>query len=208
MLERTLKAAIHSLYREALKRKLDRGKAFELTSKWDASNHFLAGGSFTRFADGRFIHHARLNCVPLNGASLAAAPQHHPEPPSESHRTALGEVAVNCAIPGTDSQLRPDVVVTDEAQKKIILVDITFSFKNRTPAFREARASKLEKYAPLADTLRAKSYEVQMDALIVGALGAWDPCNEHVLRTCGIGLRYTRLKRCLVVSDIIRWSRD
>ncbi|EMP24737.1 Teneurin-2 [Chelonia mydas] len=69
MLQRTLKAAIHSLYMETLKRKPDQGKAFELTSKWDASNHFLAGGGFTRFADWRFIHRARLNCVPLNGAT-------------------------------------------------------------------------------------------------------------------------------------------
>ncbi|EMP35363.1 hypothetical protein UY3_07325 [Chelonia mydas] len=90
----------------------------------------------------------------------------------------LGKVAVNCAIPSTDSQLRPDVVVTDEAQKKIILVDVTVSFENRTPAFREARARKLEKYAPPADTLRAKGYEVQMDALIVGALALGTPATS------------------------------
>ncbi|EMP25583.1 Homeodomain-only protein [Chelonia mydas] len=60
---------------------------------------------------------------------------------------------------GKPVQLRPDVIVTDEAQKKIILIDITVSFKNRTPAFHEARARKLEKDSPLADTLRAKGYE-------------------------------------------------
>ncbi|XP_074823022.1 uncharacterized protein LOC141995656 [Natator depressus] len=219
MLERTLKAAIHSLYMEALKRKPDQGKAFELTSKWDASNHLLAGGGFTRFADWRFIHHAWLNCILLNGAvrhrnrdkrcrkcSYSNETLPHVLCSCKPHSRAwqlrhnaiqnrlvkaiaprLGEVAVNCAIPGTESQLRPDVVVSDEAQKKIILIDITVSFKKRIPAFREARARKLEKYAPLADTLRAKGYEVQLDALIVGALGAWDPCNERVLRTCGIG---------------------
>nr|XP_023960725.1 predicted GPI-anchored protein 58 [Chrysemys picta bellii] len=50
----------------------------------------------------------------------------------------LGEISVNCTIPGTDTQLRPDVVITNEAQKKIILVNVTVSFENRTPAFREA----------------------------------------------------------------------
>ncbi|KAH1166678.1 hypothetical protein KIL84_015850 [Mauremys mutica] len=75
----------------------------------------------------------------------------------------------------------------------------------RTPAFREARARKLEKYAPLADLLRSKGYEVHTDALIVGALGAWDPCNERVLRTCGVGRRYAQLMRRLMVSDTIRW---
>ncbi|EMP28674.1 Sialin [Chelonia mydas] len=59
-----------------------------------------------------------------------------------------------------------------------------------------------------ADTLRAKGYKMQMDALIVGALGTWDLCNERVLQTCGIGQRYARLMRRLMVSDTIRWSRD
>ncbi|EMP36828.1 hypothetical protein UY3_05994 [Chelonia mydas] len=95
------------------------------------------------------------------------------------------------------------MVVTDEDQKKIILIDVTVSFENRTPAFCEARAHKLEKNTPLADTLRAKGYEVQMDAL-----NAWDPCNQRVLRTCGIGQRYAWLMRRLMVSDTIRWSRD
>ncbi|EMP33455.1 hypothetical protein UY3_09439 [Chelonia mydas] len=258
---------------EALKLKPDQGKAFELTSKWDASNHFLTGGGFTRFADWRFIHRARLNCVPFNGAVRHGNRDKRPKQlvpwllilvpvdvdctslsSSREPRQALQEVrliprdpapppvqlqaAVNCAIPVLDSQLRPDVVVTDEAQKKIILVDITVSFENRTPAFREARAftdeaqkkiilvditvsfenrtpafrearaCKLEKYGPLADTLRAKGYEVQMDALIVGALGAWDPCNERVLWTCGIGRCYAQLMWRLMVSDTIRWSRD
>ncbi|GIY85225.1 retrovirus-related Pol polyprotein from type-1 retrotransposable element R2 [Caerostris extrusa] len=32
-----------------------------------ASSHFVADGVYTRFADWRFIHKARLNLVPLNG---------------------------------------------------------------------------------------------------------------------------------------------
>ncbi|XP_067390548.1 uncharacterized protein T26G10.4-like [Emydura macquarii macquarii] len=68
MLERCLKASVHALYLESLKKKPDQGKVFEVTSKWDASNHFLVGGGYTRFADWWFIHRARLNCFPLNGA--------------------------------------------------------------------------------------------------------------------------------------------
>ncbi|XP_074974093.1 ubiquitin-conjugating enzyme E2 E3 isoform X1 [Caretta caretta] len=145
MLERTLKAAIYSLYMETLKCKPDEGKAFGLTSKWDASNHFLAGGGFTHLADWWFIHRARLNCVPLNGAirhgnrdkrcrkcGYSNETLHHVLCSCKPHSRAwqlhhnaiqnclvkaiapcLGEVAVNTAIPGTDSQLRPDVVVTD-----------------------------------------------------------------------------------------------
>ncbi|KAM7174680.1 uncharacterized protein RBU57_001206 [Macrochelys suwanniensis] len=195
---------------------------------------------FTRFADWRFIHRARLNCLPLNGAvrhgnrdkrcrkcGYVAETLPHVLCSCKPHARAwqlrhnavqdrlvkainprLGQVTVNRAVPGTDSQLRPDIVITDEVGKKIILVDVTIPFENRTPAFRAARARKLEKYAPLADTLRSKGYEVHTDAFLVGALGAWDPCNERVLRTCGVGRHYARLMRRLMVSDTIRWSRD
>ncbi|XP_039345336.1 septin-2 isoform X2 [Mauremys reevesii] len=47
MLERILKHAIRWQYVENLKRKPDQGKAFKVTCKWDASKHFLRGGSFT-----------------------------------------------------------------------------------------------------------------------------------------------------------------
>ncbi|GIY44230.1 uncharacterized protein CDAR_27071 [Caerostris darwini] len=33
-----------------------------------SSSHFITDGKYTRFADWRFIHKARLNLVPLNGA--------------------------------------------------------------------------------------------------------------------------------------------
>ncbi|KAH1184831.1 hypothetical protein KIL84_012772 [Mauremys mutica] len=200
----------------------------------------MKGTSFTRFADWRFIHRARLNCVPLNGAvrhgnrdkrcrrcgyvtetlpHVLCSCKPHARAWQLRHNVIqdrlakaidprLVEIADNGAVPGTDSPLHPDIIVMDEDRKKIILVDVTIPFENRTPAFREARACKLEKYAPLADTLRTKGYEVYTDALIIGALGAWDPCNEHVLRTCGVGRPYARLMRRLMVSDTIQWSRD
>ncbi|KAH1182028.1 hypothetical protein KIL84_009782 [Mauremys mutica] len=203
-------AARGTVCKEMRKKKPDQGKAFEVTSKWDSSNHFLPSGSFISFTDWRFIHRARLNCVPLNGAIRHGNPDKrcrkcgytmetlphilcscrpHGRAWQLRHNAVqdhlvkaiaphLGEIAVNRAIPGTDSLLHPDIVVTDEDRKKIILVDVTVPFENRTTAFRQARARKLEKYAPLADTLRAKGYEVYTDALIVGALGAWDPLNE------------------------------
>ncbi|XP_044862379.1 uncharacterized protein LOC123364368 [Mauremys mutica] len=45
MLERSLKDAIRCHYAENLKRKLDQGKVFKVSSKWDASNHFLPGAA-------------------------------------------------------------------------------------------------------------------------------------------------------------------
>jgi len=46
-----------------------RMRAVECASAHSASTHYLKNGDFCRFADWRFIHHARLNLVPLNGVS-------------------------------------------------------------------------------------------------------------------------------------------
>ncbi|GIZ00480.1 retrovirus-related Pol polyprotein from type-1 retrotransposable element R2 [Caerostris extrusa] len=50
-----------------LMNKLNQGKVLKLASLSPASSHFVSNGSYTRFADWRFIHKARLNLVPLNG---------------------------------------------------------------------------------------------------------------------------------------------
>ena len=48
----------------------NQGKTMECVSMDKASAHFVKDGSFTRFADWRFIHRARLNQVPLKGAQM------------------------------------------------------------------------------------------------------------------------------------------
>ncbi|XP_059575830.1 uncharacterized protein T26G10.4-like [Alligator mississippiensis] len=239
-LERFLKDAVRNKYAGDLRAKPDQGKVFDVTSKWDASNHFMPSGSFTRFADWRFLHRARLNCLPLNGAvrfghrdkrcrrcGYAAETLPHVLCSCKPHArawqlrhnavqdrlvraipAAAGQVSVNRTVPGCESQMRPDIVITDEEAKKITIVDVTIPFENRRQAFTDARARKREKYAPLADTLRGRGYDVTVDALIVGTLGAWDPSNESVLRACRVSRRYAKLMRCLMVSDTIRWSRD
>ncbi|GFQ96470.1 retrovirus-related Pol polyprotein from type-1 retrotransposable element R2 [Trichonephila clavata] len=44
------------------------GKAMDCVALSPASTHFLLHGKFTRFADWKFIHKARLNHVALNGS--------------------------------------------------------------------------------------------------------------------------------------------
>ena len=66
----------------------------------------------------------------------------------------------------------------------------------------------MEKYEPLVLELTEKGYDVEMDALVVGSLGAWDPANERTLRILKIGRRYSRLMRKLISSEAIQWSRD
>ena len=52
----------------ALQEKPSQGKVMKLVAKERASSSFFRDGSFTTFADWRFIHRARLNLLPLNGA--------------------------------------------------------------------------------------------------------------------------------------------
>jgi hypothetical protein len=66
--EYALRNAVREFYRQKLLAKPDQGKVCEVTSATNPPNHFLRNGSFTRFADWRFIHRARLDCVPLNGS--------------------------------------------------------------------------------------------------------------------------------------------
>lgn len=51
---------------------------------------------------------------------------------------SLGKITVDSAIPEPDSQLRPDIVVTNVEKKKVLMVDVTVPFENGSPAFLEA----------------------------------------------------------------------
>jgi hypothetical protein len=66
--ETALRNAIWGYYPHKLLGKPDQGQVFEVTSATTPPNHFMRNGDFTRFADWRFIHRARLDCVPLNGS--------------------------------------------------------------------------------------------------------------------------------------------
>ncbi|XP_018404135.1 PREDICTED: uncharacterized protein LOC108780817 [Cyphomyrmex costatus] len=63
-----LPSTVAEHYAHRLRSKPDQGKVFEVSSRSRMSNHFMRGGSFTRFADWRFIHEARLDVLRLNGA--------------------------------------------------------------------------------------------------------------------------------------------
>jgi hypothetical protein len=65
--ENALRKAVQGYFRQRLLNKPDQGKVHAVTSVSTASNHFMRDGDFTRFAEWRFIHRARLDCVPLNG---------------------------------------------------------------------------------------------------------------------------------------------
>ncbi|XP_044758242.1 uncharacterized protein LOC123316299 [Coccinella septempunctata] len=120
----------------------------------------------------------------------------------------MGVIHVNKRVPGSDSALRPDIVVVDETRSRLTVVDVAIPFEGGPLALERARDAKLAKYAALAEEMRAKGWETTVDALIVGALGSWDQANEPVLKRCAVSPRYATLMRRLMCSDTIRWSRD
>ena len=50
------------------------GKVMRCVAEQRVSSHYTYTGDFTRFAEWRFVHRARLGLVPLNGARHGAAP--------------------------------------------------------------------------------------------------------------------------------------
>lgn len=68
LLHSKLRLSVQHYYHLQLLAKKDQGRVYEATSRCPSSNHFMAFGQFTRFCDWRFVHRARLNVLPLNGA--------------------------------------------------------------------------------------------------------------------------------------------
>lgn len=68
LLYKRLRQRLNEVYERRLRQKRSQGKVFEASSAAPDSNHFLRTGRYTRFCDWRFIHRARLNVLPVNGA--------------------------------------------------------------------------------------------------------------------------------------------
>jgi hypothetical protein len=215
------------------------GKTMDCIAKNAASHHFYYTGKYTRFADWRFIHRARLNTVPLRGNTPWASGDKHCRKCGYAQET-LPHVLEHCKpfytgytcrhnaivdrvkklINGSgklelvsenqtidSSLLKPDLVATNGMTAYIF--DITCPFENNYQAFIDARQRKETHYVELANNLKIsmKLNKVEVVAIVVGALGTWDPKNDKVLsRLCSQS--YLRMFRKLCVSDCIKWSRD
>ncbi|KAL1486368.1 hypothetical protein MTO96_047001 [Rhipicephalus appendiculatus] len=106
--------------------------------------------------------------------------------------------------PVGDTGLRPDLVLV--RGEEAIILDVACPFENTPEAFSNARNDKVAKYEPVAAYLRRRYQRVTVAAVIVGALGAWDPANDRVLqRLCSRA--YLRLFKKVCVSDVVAASR-
>ena len=115
---------------------------------------------------------------------------------------------VDCTPLHSSSQLRPDLIVTDEARKTVTMVDVTVPFDNGPRAMEDARQQKRLKYGDIERELTAKGYKVINEAFVIGSLGSFPARNFMVARELGIHRKYAELMAKLMVSDTIRWSRD
>ncbi|KAL1415261.1 hypothetical protein MTO96_029531 [Rhipicephalus appendiculatus] len=206
----------------------NQGKVMACVSADRGSAHFMRSGAFTHCADWRFIHWARLNLLPLNGAVIAAmwdTPDRDQRcrtcgfpretlPHVMCHcmaRSALYQARHDAVVarlrtasadrftvayehrPVGDTTLRPDLVLV--AGEEALVVDVACPFDNTPTAFANARNEKLQKYEPVAAYLRHRYQRVTVAAVVVGALGSWDPANDVTLRRLCARSYFRVLKR-------------
>ncbi|GFW16073.1 retrovirus-related Pol polyprotein from type-1 retrotransposable element R2 [Trichonephila clavipes] len=213
------------------------GKVMDCVAMSPASSHLITDGKYTRFADWRFVHKARLNLIPLNACRKGPQPAlracrkcgewdetlphviNHCKSYSAAwqlrHNAVLARIRAAVAFKGTilsENQVAgPNRLRPDlvaNVDNKIYIIDVTIPFENRRGAFSQARERKISKYLELIPYFTSLGYRhVQIVPIIVGALGAWDPENDAFLRKVATK-RYLAVLRKLCVSDCIRWSRD
>ncbi|XP_055947154.1 uncharacterized protein LOC129980796 [Argiope bruennichi] len=174
----------------------------------EASSHFITEGAFTRFADWRFIHKARLNLVLLNGCQQWKAARDQEcrccDNPQETLSHALNrcwgsksrayQLRHNCLVERVKKAAERDFTIISENEqvagtrlrpdiilednRKILVVDITVPFENKREAFDKARQMKIEKYASLVDILKKPGKTVEILPFVIGSLDSWDPNND------------------------------
>uniref|UniRef100_A0A7E4VLC0 DUF3231 family protein n=1 Tax=Panagrellus redivivus TaxID=6233 RepID=A0A7E4VLC0_PANRE len=96
----------------------------------------------------------------------------------------------------------------DDKNRIATIIDVAIPFESSYSAFEDTRRRKKEKYADIERILKEKGYKTFNDAFIVGSLGSFDPANEACIRRLRITPRYATLMKKLMVSDVIKWSRD
>uniref|UniRef100_A0A7E4UUG3 Transposase n=1 Tax=Panagrellus redivivus TaxID=6233 RepID=A0A7E4UUG3_PANRE len=115
---------------------------------------------------------------------------------------------INQSIRDCDSSLRPDIVWIDEKTKNVTILDVTIPFEGSTTSFQEARKRKQDKYGEIETHFKAQGYKTFNNAFVIGSLGSYDAANEVCIKRLRISHKYATLMKRLMVSDVIRWSRD
>ncbi|GFS36602.1 retrovirus-related Pol polyprotein from type-1 retrotransposable element R2 [Trichonephila inaurata madagascariensis] len=211
---KTLHQAKRLHHTEALINQRSQGKAIECAAAHPESTHFLFNGKYTRFADWRFNHKARLNLLPLNGAKqwINAASRKCRRCGYENE--TLPHVLNHCGVSSAGWQRRHNAIL-ERIQKavafrgkilsvnkkvgdsrlrpdivavidgKLFIIDVTIPFDNRLVSFDEARNAEIYKYKTLVPFFQEQGYkEICIAPIVVGSLGAWMPTISPPPRLC------------------------
>ncbi len=176
-----------------------------------------------RFKDWRFIHKARLNCLPTNAvkarwSNTSPSCRHCPDSETLPHilnhcrpdlvhiRTRhnklvtritdairFGTITTDRTIATSGLPLRPDIVV--EEDDRTLIIDVTCPFDNGPDALEEAAQAKILKYEPLREHCQSTGKPCEILPFVVGSLGSWYPSNELLLSKLGMTQRYRSLFR-------------
>ena len=189
-----------------------------------------------RFRDWRFIHRARLNCLPVNNvksrwSNSCPKCRHCNSDETLPHvlchcfrnmpsilrrHNSIVDRIVNAVQSGTittdqqvraaNSRLRPDIIV--EEDNKVLIIDVCCPFDSNAEALRDAEQRKLNKYEGLKQFFVGQGKQCEVFGFVIGALGSWHPANENVLRHLGMSKRYRSLFRKLCCTDAIQGSTN
>ena len=189
-----------------------------------------------RFRDWRFIHRARLNCLPVNNVKsrwsnscpkcrhcnsdetlphvlchcLRNMPsilrRHNSIVDRIVNAVQSGTITTDQQVRAANSRLRPDIIV--EEDNKVLIIDVCCPFDSNAEALRDAEQRKLNKYEVLKQFFVGQGKQCEVFGFVIGALGSWHPANENVLRHLGMSKRYRSLFRKLCCTDAIQGSTN
>ncbi|GLV46534.1 hypothetical protein CBL_20859 [Carabus blaptoides fortunei] len=214
------------------------GKSIECVSKDSVASHFLTDGSYTRFADWRFVHRDRLNLVPLNANNHTINPMDQRSGCRRCpyHRETLAHVLNHCMINSTAYQNRHDSILdrietASRYKHHIICRNQQFGVPGLRPDLIIAKGNT----AFIIDVTVAFENRIQafQDAR-QAKINKYAPLAGHLAtRYTNVSIEpivvgslgswhtdndkflkkictrsYSKLMKKLIVSDTIRWSRD
>ncbi|XP_037561143.1 uncharacterized protein LOC119440291 [Dermacentor silvarum] len=197
---RTLRAIQSAARDTVFHNKPNQGKVLQCVAADPASSHFMHSGSFTRLADWRFIHMARLNTLHLNEACPWMTSRDQRCRECGYVRKTLPHVLRHCMSKSPMYTARHNNIVvrlrtacqhrftiTYENRpvgstnlrpdlgvargEEAIVLDVCCPFDNRPDAFSAARTAKITKFEPVRLYLAQRYQRVIIDAAIVGAVG-------------------------------------
>ena len=118
----------------------------------------------------------------------------------------MGTQYLEQKLPGDPQNLKPDLVLLNEAAGQATVIDVSVPFEGEN-ALEVSRRAKIMKYGHLEEILRSKGFnDVRIDAIIIGSLGSWDTQNEPLMHRLRISQRYLKIFRRLCCWQAIHGS--